>query len=86
MQFMMTAGLSHEKTNRATNMVYMNLLFALLFDRWLLGTVPGLWSLLGSGLILRSAIYVAVQRGVGDGRGLGQEEGVSLYRVGRRRR
>lgn len=79
MQFMMTAGLSHEKSNRATNMVYTNMLFALLFDRWVFGTVPGMWSLLGSGLILGSAIYVAVQKGVaGDGRGAGQEVEVGL--------
>jgi hypothetical protein len=64
---MMTAGMSHEKSNRATNMVYTNMLFALLFDRWVFGTVPGLWSLLGSGLILGSAIYVAIQKGVGEG-------------------
>jgi hypothetical protein len=43
------------------------MLFALLFDRWIFGTVPGLWSLLGSGLILGSAIYVAIQKGVGEG-------------------
>ena len=79
MQFMMTAGLSHEKSNRATNMVYTNMLFALLFDRWVFGTVPGVWSLLGSGLILGSAIYVAVQKDVaGDGRGVGQEVEVGL--------
>jgi drug/metabolite transporter (DMT)-like permease len=79
MQFMMTAGLSHEKSNRATNMVYTNMLFALLFDRWVFGTVPGVWSLLGSGLILGSAIYVAVQKGVArDGRAVGQEAEVGL--------
>ena len=81
MQFMMTAGLSHEKSNRATNMVYTNMLFALLFDRWVFGTVPGVWSLLGSGLILGSAIYVAVQKGVagdGVGRGVGREAEVGL--------
>jgi drug/metabolite transporter (DMT)-like permease len=79
MQFMMTAGLSHEKSNRATNMVYTNMLFALLFDRWVFGTVPGVWSLLGSGLILGSAIYVALQKGLaGDGRGVGREVEVGL--------
>jgi hypothetical protein len=56
-----------------------NMLFALLFDRWVFGTVPGMWSLLGSGLILGSAIYVAVQKGVvGDGRIAGQEVEVGL--------
>jgi drug/metabolite transporter (DMT)-like permease len=65
MQFLMTAGLAHEKSNRATNMVYTSMLFALLWDRWVFGTVPGMWSLLGSGLILGSAIYVAVQKVAG---------------------
>ncbi len=69
MQFMMTAGMAHEKSNRATNMVYTNMLFALLFDRWVFGNVPGLWSLLGSGLILGSAIYVAVQKGAEGNQG-----------------
>jgi len=36
MQFMMTAGMAHEKSNRATNMVYTQMLFALCFDRWVL--------------------------------------------------
>jgi drug/metabolite transporter (DMT)-like permease len=62
MQFLLTAGVSHEKSNRATNMIYTNMLFALLFDRLIFGTVPGLWSLLGSGLILGSAVYVAVNK------------------------
>lgn len=62
MQFMLTAGLSHEKSNRANNMVYTQMLFALLFDRWFFGTVPTGWSLIGSALILGSAVYVAVQK------------------------
>jgi drug/metabolite transporter (DMT)-like permease len=73
MQFLMTAGMSHERSNRATNMVYTNMLFALLFDRWIFGTVPGMWSLLGSGLILGSAIYVAVQKGVTSKQGVDTE-------------
>lgn len=66
MQFLLTAGMAHEKSNRATNMIYTNMLFAMLFDRLVFGTVPGLWSLLGSGLILGSAIYVAVQKGMSE--------------------
>lgn len=62
MQFMLTAGLSHEKSNRASNMVYTQMLFALLFDRWVFGTVPGVWSLIGSTMILGGAVYVAVQK------------------------
>jgi drug/metabolite transporter (DMT)-like permease len=80
-QFLMTAGLAYEKSNRATNMVYTNMLFALLFDRWIFGTVPAVWSLLGSALILGSAVYVAV-KGAESGEpktlpaGLGEERGM----------
>lgn len=63
MQFLLTAGMAHEKSNRATNMVYTNMLWALLFDRWVFGTSPSWWSIFGSSLILGSAVYVAVQKG-----------------------
>lgn len=63
MQFMMTAGMAHEKSNRATNMVYTNMLFALLLDRVVFGTSPGVWSLAGCGCILGSAVWVAVNKG-----------------------
>ncbi len=62
MQFMLTAGLAHEKSSRANNMIYTQMLFALLFDRWVFGTVPNAWSLVGSAMILGSAVYVAVQK------------------------
>ncbi|MCJ1481805.1 hypothetical protein MMC06_001964 [Schaereria dolodes] len=75
MQFLLTAGLQHEKSSRATNMVYTQMLFALAFDKIVWGTSPGVWSLVGSSLILGSALYVAVQSnssgkkvGVGEGR------------------
>ncbi len=62
MQLLLSAGLQAEKSSRATNMVYTQMLFALLFDKVVFGTNPTLLSLLGSTLILASAIYVAVQR------------------------
>lgn len=65
MQFMMTAGMSHEKSNRATNMVYTSMIFALGFDRWIFGTVPGWWSLGGCACILGSAIFIAVRKADG---------------------
>ncbi|KAI9753737.1 MAG: TOR complex subunit lst8 [Chaenotheca gracillima] len=75
MQFLLTAGLTHEKSSRATNMVYTQMLFALAFDKILWGTTPGVLSIIGSSLILGSAIYVALQKdaekkkqpGTGDG-------------------
>jgi len=63
MQFLLTAGLAYEKSGRATNMAYSQMLFALTFDKLVFGTSPGALSIVGSSLILGSAIYVAVQKG-----------------------
>jgi hypothetical protein len=46
-------------------MVYTLMLFALGFDKVIWGTSPGAVSIMGSSLILGSAIYVAVQKEVG---------------------
>lgn len=61
-QFLLAAGLQYEKSSRATNMVYMQMLFALTFDKLVWGTTPGALSIIGSSLILGSAIYVAMHR------------------------
>ena len=78
MQFLLTAGLQHEKSSRATNMVYTQMLFALASDKLVFDVTPGGWSIVGSGLILGSAVYVAVQsNGKGEkrkGEGRGDEE------------
>jgi hypothetical protein len=42
-------------------MVYTQMLFALGFDKLVFGTTPGALSIIGSSLILGSAIYVAMQ-------------------------
>ncbi|KAH5207468.1 hypothetical protein HBI62_230720 [Parastagonospora nodorum] len=62
MQFLLAAGLQYEKSSRATSMVYMQMLFALTFDKLVWGTTPGALSIIGSSLILGSAIYVAMHR------------------------
>lgn len=62
MQFLLAAGLQYEKSSRATNMVYTQMLFALAFDKIVFGTVPGWLSIIGSSLILGSAIYVALNK------------------------
>lgn len=76
MQIMLTAGLAHEKSSRATNMVYTQMLFALAFDKIVWNSTPGVWSIVGSSLILGSALYVAVnndptkaKKVSGEGRG-----------------
>ena len=43
-------------------MVYTQMLFALAFDKLVWNTSPGLLSILGSSLILGSALYVAVHK------------------------
>lgn len=66
MQILLTAGLQHEKSSRATNMVYTQMLFALTFDKLVWGTTPGALSIVGSSLILGSAIYVALHKDAGE--------------------
>lgn len=81
MQFLLAAGLQYEKSSRATNMVYVQMLFALSFDKLVFGTTPSALSIVGSSLILGSAIYVATHKEdpkkeeeEGRGRGNGEEE------------
>ncbi|EEP80922.1 predicted protein [Uncinocarpus reesii 1704] len=78
LQFLLTAGLSYvpppsvlggkvsSHGSRATNMVYTQMLFALFYDRMVWNSMPSPLSWAGSGIILASAIYVAVAR---DGNG-----------------
>lgn len=76
MQFLLTAGLQHEKSSRATNMVYTQMLFALAFDKLVFHTTPGALSIAGSSLILGSALYVALynNKKKKEGQGRGDEE------------
>lgn len=71
MQFLLTAGLRHERGSRATNMVYSQMVFALAADYAIWRHTPGWTSLAGSALILGSAVVVAVRK---DGGGGGEEE------------
>jgi hypothetical protein len=43
-------------------MLYMQMLFALALDKLVWGTTPGILSIIGSSLILGSAIYVAMHK------------------------
>lgn len=66
MQYLLTRGLAvggRGNGARATNMIYTNMLFALALDKVVFGQSPGWWSLGGSGLILGSAVFVAVKKG-----------------------
>ena len=80
-QFLLAAGLSYEKSSRATNMTYTQMLFALSFDKLIFGHSPNWMSIVGSSLILGPAIFVAVQKndsstkeGTEGGRTLADEE------------
>ncbi|KAL2020756.1 hypothetical protein VTK56DRAFT_7954 [Thermocarpiscus australiensis] len=78
MQFMMTAGIGGERSNRATAMVYTHMLFAAGFDRWVFGHQMGVVSLVGCGLIVGSAVWAALGRKTaGEGR---KEEGGDVER------
>lgn len=61
-QFLLTAGLAGESSNRATAMLYTNMLFAAGFDRWVFGHRMGWMSLAGCGLIVGSAMWVALMK------------------------
>jgi hypothetical protein len=78
MQFLLTKGLAAGGRGngvRATSMIYTNMLFALALDKLIFGQSPGWWSLGGSGLILGSAVFVAVQKQQGGGREVDEEAG-----------
>lgn len=62
MQFLLSAGLQHEKSSRATLMTYTQMLFALIFDKLVFGNNPALTSVFGSLLIVSSAMYIALQK------------------------
>ena len=58
MQFLLTAGLSKDKSNKANSMIYTHMLFAASFDWWVFGHRMGFISFLGCALILGSAFGV----------------------------
>jgi len=74
MQFLLTAGLRAEKSGRATNMIYTQMIFALAAEKIIWGTSPGIWSWAGSLLIMGAAGAVAMQKSAGTatGKSIGQ--------------
>lgn len=62
MQYLLTSGLGADKSNRANSMVYTHMLFAVSFDRWVLGHSMSLMSGAGCTLILGSAIGVILMK------------------------
>ena len=62
LQFLLTEGLKREKAGRATNMMYLQMVFALVVERIIWGTTPSFLSLLGASLIIGAAIWVSLQK------------------------
>lgn len=59
-QFLLTMGLQREKAGRGSTAMYLQLFFAMFWEKVVFGTTPDLWSLCGIVLILGSTVYVAV--------------------------
>jgi len=77
MQFLLTMGLAaggRGNGARVNNMIYTNMLFALALDKIVFGQSPGWWSIAGSGLILGSAVFIAVQKQQSEQVGRADEE------------
>jgi drug/metabolite transporter (DMT)-like permease len=66
LQFLLTEGLQREKGGRATNLTYLQLVFALVVEKVIWGTTPPVESLVGAVLIIGAAIAVSLQRAGGE--------------------
>ncbi|KAI1434974.1 hypothetical protein GGR50DRAFT_358140 [Xylaria sp. CBS 124048] len=71
-QILTTKGLAAERSNRATVMVYTNMVFATGFDRFVWGTTMSWLSATGCAMIIMGAIWVALgkteaTKGMGNG-------------------
>jgi hypothetical protein len=62
-QILMTIGFQIEAAGRASLGIYSKVIFTLILERVMFGTTPGLLSILGTCLILGSAIYVTATKG-----------------------
>jgi drug/metabolite transporter (DMT)-like permease len=62
LQFLLTAGLQMDKSNKATSMLYFQIVFALLFDWAIWGVLPGIWSWIGGGIVIVSTLWSALQK------------------------
>ncbi|KAK7206585.1 hypothetical protein BZA70DRAFT_293994 [Myxozyma melibiosi] len=61
-QFLLTAGLQREKAGRAGNMLYLQMFYAFLFEKLVWNDTPDWMEIAGSGIILGSAVWVAVSK------------------------
>ena len=61
----MTTGLQRETAGRGTMAIYVQVIFALVFERVFFHTTPPPLSIVGTAIILSSAVYVAVSFDLG---------------------
>ncbi|KAF3039062.1 hypothetical protein E8E11_001493 [Didymella keratinophila] len=62
LQFLLTEGLQREKAGRATNLMYLQLVLALIIERVIWGTTPPIESFGGAVLIIGAAIWITLQK------------------------
>lgn len=74
LQFLLTEGLQREKGGRATNLTYLQLVFALVVERIIWGTTPPVESLFGAMLIIGAAVWVSLQKNAEKGIKVADEE------------
>lgn len=74
LQFLLTEGLQREKGGRATNLTYLQLVFALFIERIIWGTTPPVESLFGAMLIIGAAVWVSLQKNAEKGIKAADEE------------
>lgn len=67
LQFLLTEGLQREKGGRATNLMYSQLVLALIIERVIWGSTPPLESFGGAALIIGAAVWVTLQKNGGNG-------------------
>lgn len=80
-QTLMTMGFQRETVGRASMGVYTGILYALGLGWAVFGSVPGVLSLLGTVLILGSAVYVVLMRGSSAEASLDAEAEAGLLEV-----
>lgn len=62
LQFLLTKGLTLDKSPKATSMLYTQVIFALAFDWAIWGVLPGGWSLFGGGIVIASTLWSALHK------------------------
>ena len=62
LQFLLTAGLQMDKSSKATSMMYSQIVFALLFDWGIWGTVPSTYGIIGGCMVMVSTLWAALHK------------------------